>query len=210
MLIASFPVGPLGCNCSIVACPETKTAAIIDPGGDAEKIVSLCQEKGLTITHLLHTHAHFDHVLGSRAVKEKTGAKICLHKGDQWLYDNLNKQGALFGFEISEPLAVDHYLEDDELVELGNIKAKVIHTPGHTPGSLCFSVEEKDSLLFAGDTLFKHSIGRTDLWGGSFEEIIKSIKERLFHLDASTEVIPGHGPNTTIWDEKRENPFVGD
>lgn len=208
MLIATFPVGPLGCNCSIIACPETKEAAVVDPGGDADKIIDLLSEKGLKVTHLLHTHAHFDHIAGSRAMRERTGAKICLHKGDSWLYENLNMQGSLFGFNFDKPLPVDCYLEDEEEITIGKLKTKVLHTPGHTPGSLCFSLEEKESVLFAGDTLFQQSIGRTDLWGGSFEDIIKSIKGRLFTLDDSTSVVAGHGPNTTIFNERRTNPFV--
>lgn len=210
MLLATFPVGPLGCNCSIVGCPETGEAAVIDPGGDADKIVEALTKNGLTVKYLLHTHAHFDHVMGSRAMREKTGAQICLHKEDQWLYDNLAKQCALFGMKADETLPIDKYLDDEEEIHVGKLKTKVIHTPGHTPGSLCFSVEAKESVLFAGDTLFQHSIGRTDLWGGSFDQIINSIRERLFKLDDSTDVIPGHGPNTTIWSERRENPFVSD
>jgi hydroxyacylglutathione hydrolase len=207
MLVETFPVGPLQCNCSIIACKETGEAAIIDPGGDPDDIIAAAERHGLKIKYLLHTHAHFDHVVGSRAVKEKTGAKICLHKGDQWLYDNLAKQGNLFGFKIDDPLPIDTFLEDEQEVQIGNMKAKVIHTPGHTPGSLCFSAEDKDSILFSGDTLFNRSIGRTDLWGGSYEQIIESISKRLFGLDESTRVIPGHGPDTDIWHEKKENPF---
>lgn len=208
MLLESFPVGPLQCNCSIIACPETKEAAIVDPGGDPEKILALVKEHGLTVKYILHTHAHFDHVLGSRAVKEATGGKICLHNGDQWLYDNLAKQGNMFGFNITEPLPVDIYLEDDQELQIGKGKTKVIHTPGHTPGSLCFEHGDQENILFAGDTLFHRSIGRTDLWGGSFEQIIKSISERLMTLEDSTRVIPGHGPDTDIWSEKKENPFL--
>ncbi|MBX9686691.1 MAG: MBL fold metallo-hydrolase [Candidatus Obscuribacterales bacterium] len=208
MLLASFPVGQLQCNCSIIACPETKEAAVIDAGGDAERILELCASKGYQIKYLLHTHAHFDHVLGSRAIKEKSGAKICLHKGDQWLYDNLAMQGQVFGFQFEDALPVDHYIEDEEEIQIGKVKARVLFTPGHTPGSSCFSMQEKENILFAGDTLFRGSIGRTDLWGGDFQQIISSIKNRLFSLDDSTEVIPGHGPRTSIWSERRENPFV--
>lgn len=210
MLLASFPVGPLQCNCSIIACPETKEAAVIDPGGDADEIIELCRKEGYEIKYLLHTHAHFDHVAGARAVKEKTGAKICLHKEDQWLYDNLDKQAMLFRFQLDTALPIDHYLEDEEEISIGKVKTKVIYTPGHTPGSSCFTLEDKESILFAGDTLFQGSIGRTDLWGGSHDKIIKSIKQRLFLLDNSTRVITGHGPDTSIWSERRENPFVGD
>lgn len=208
LVLESFPVGPLNCNCSVFGCTETKEAAVVDPGGDPEKIIAVLEKHGLTVKYLFHTHAHFDHILGSRAMKEKTGAKICLHKEDQWLYDNLGMQCGMFGFDYSEPLPVDHYLEDEEDIKIGDLKTNIIHTPGHTPGSTCFSLQDKDSVLFAGDTLFAGSIGRTDLWGGSFEEIIKSISTRLYSLDDSTRVIPGHGPDTTIFDEKKENQFV--
>jgi glyoxylase-like metal-dependent hydrolase (beta-lactamase superfamily II) len=206
--IQSFPVGPLQCNCSIIACEETKEAAIIDPGGDAEKILDLIKEHDFKVKYLLHTHAHFDHVLGSRAIKEATNAKICLHKGDQWLYDNLLTQCSLFGFSALEPIPADHYLSDEEEVKVGKLNTSVIHTPGHTPGSLCFRVADRESILFSGDTLFHRSIGRTDLWGGSFDDLIRSISSRLFTLDDSTSVIPGHGESTSIWSEKKENPFL--
>jgi glyoxylase-like metal-dependent hydrolase (beta-lactamase superfamily II) len=208
MLVDSFPVGPLQCNCSIIACKETGEAAIVDAGGDALKIIEACQAHGLTIKYLLHTHAHFDHIVGSKELKEKTGAEILLHKGDQWLYDNLSKQGQLFGFKFDQPLPVDRYLDDGEEIQIGKLKTTVIHTPGHTPGSLCFSLADKESVLFSGDTLFHRSIGRTDLWGGSYEQIIDSIANRLMTLDDSTRVIPGHGPDTDIWSEKKENPFL--
>ena len=208
MIIESFPVGALQCNCSIIGCPETGEAAVIDPGGDPQKIIDFAKAHKLKIKYLLHTHAHFDHIMGSKAVKEATGAQICLNKGDQWLYENLEMQCGLFGFAADDPLPVDRYLNDEEEVEIGNVKASVIHTPGHTPGSLCFSLKEKDSILFSGDTLFHRGIGRTDLWGGSFDDIIKSITTRLMKLDDSTRVVPGHGPDTDIWHEKRENQFL--
>ena len=153
MLITTFPVGPLQCNCSIIACPETKEAIIIDPGGDAEKIMDYVKEHGLTVKYLLHTHAHFDHILASGDFKDLTGAKICLHKADKFLYDNLQGQGMLFGFKAKKPSKIDHYLTDEEQLDFGKVKTSVLHTPGHTPGSLCFTVADKDSLLFAGDTL---------------------------------------------------------
>lgn len=212
MFCVTFPVGPLACNCSIIGCPETGEAAVIDPGGDPEKILEIVEQQGLKVKYLLHTHAHFDHVLGARTLKDKTGAAICLHKEDQWLYDGLLMQpvllGMSYGFKAGQPHPVDHYLQDEEELVIGKLKSKVIFTPGHTPGSVCFSLEEKDAILFAGDTLFQNSIGRTDFPGGSFDKIVSSIQGRLFRLDDSTEVIPGHGPSTTIWSEKRENPYV--
>jgi glyoxylase-like metal-dependent hydrolase (beta-lactamase superfamily II) len=210
ILIESFPVGPLQCNCSIIGCTETGEAAVVDPGGDTQKIIDFCKEHNFKVKYLLHTHAHFDHIMGSRKMREETGAEICLHKEDKWLYDNLNMQCGLFGFKADEPLPVDKFLNDEDHVLIGNHKASVIHTPGHTPGSLCFAVQEKESTLFAGDTLFQRGVGRTDLWGGSFEKIVKSITQRLFTLDPETRVVCGHGPDTDIWSERRENPFVGD
>jgi glyoxylase-like metal-dependent hydrolase (beta-lactamase superfamily II) len=209
LFVESFPVGPLQCNCSIVACEETKDAIVIDPGGDVDKIIDLLNKRGYTARYLLHTHAHFDHIIGSRAMREKTGAKICLHEKDKFLYDNLKQQVAMFGFKADDPLPADHYLSDEEEVTVGLHKATVLFTPGHTPGSCCFNVGDKESVLFAGDTLFHRSIGRTDLWGGSFDDIKKSIQTRLFALDDSTRVVTGHGEDTDIWSEKRENPFVG-
>jgi glyoxylase-like metal-dependent hydrolase (beta-lactamase superfamily II) len=208
MFVTTFPVGPLQCNCSIIACPETKEAAIIDPGGDTEKIMALVKEQGFNVKYLLHTHAHFDHFLSSAELKDLTGAKICLHKSDQFLYDNLQGQCMLFGVKAGKTAPIDQYLVDEEEIAIGNVKASVLHTPGHTPGSLCFNVKDKDALLFAGDTLFSGSIGRTDLWGGSFDDIVKSIKNRLLILDESTTVIAGHGENTNIWEEKKHNPFL--
>lgn len=207
LVLESFPVGPLQCNCSIVGCKETGEALVIDPGGDVDEILEKLKEHGLTAKYLLHTHAHFDHILGSKEMREKTGAKICLHKEDQFLYDMLGKQAAMFGFAADKPLAIDHFLVDEEEVPFGKHKTSVLHTPGHTPGSLCFCVQDKDSVVFSGDTLFNHSIGRTDLWGGSFEKIVASISNRLFTLDDSTRVVTGHGPDTDIWTEKKENPF---
>ncbi len=208
LLIESFPVGPLQCNCSIVGCKETGEAIVVDPGGDPQDILDFCTKNNLTIKYLIHTHAHFDHIHGSRAVKEATGAKICLHKEDEWLYTNLAMQCGKFGFKYDDPLPIDYYLSDEEELFVGKAKTKVLHTPGHTPGSLCFSVQDKESLLFSGDTLFNHSVGRTDLWGGSHEKLLKSINERLLTLDDSTRVVCGHGPDTSIWTEKKENPFL--
>ena len=207
LIVESFPVGPLQCNCSIIGCTETGEAAVVDPGGDVDLILSALKKHGLTVKYLLHTHAHFDHIMGSKGMREKTGAEICLHKEDEFLYNMLGKQASMFGLSADEPLPVDKFLSDDQEINFGKLKTQVLHTPGHTPGSLCFCVQDSDSLLFSGDTLFSRSIGRTDLWGGSFDKIIKSIKTRLFTLDDETRVIPGHGPDTSIWTEKKENPF---
>ena len=132
--IESFPVGPLQCNCSIIACDETKEAIIVDPGGDAPKILKRVEEQGLTVKYLLHTHAHFDHVGATAAVKAATGAKILLHPGDQWLYDNVPMQGQIFGFRLDPTVAVDQSLEDELSLSFGKHSSITLHTPGHTPG----------------------------------------------------------------------------
>lgn len=206
--IETFPVGMLQCNCSIIACAETKEALIVDPGDDAPKILAYLQEHGLKARYLLHTHAHFDHIGATREVAESTGAKILLHPSDRFLYDNVQMQGQMFGMQLEPTIPVDQNLEDEMTISFGRHSSLTLHTPGHTPGSACFYLEGHESHLFSGDTLFEGSIGRTDLWGGSYPDIIRSIKERLLPLDDSTTVYPGHGPLTTIWQEKKQNPFL--
>ena len=157
---------------------------------------------------LLHTHAHFDHISGTRGVKEKTGAAIRLHPADRPLYDALPDQAAMFGIPAGEPLPIDAPIEDGETISFGNHSVTAIHTPGHTPGSTCYLLEGENPALFAGDTLFRRSIGRTDLWGGDTDTILESIRTRLYSLPEATPVVCGHGPGTTIGEEKRANPFV--
>ena len=208
LFIDTFPVGPLQCNCSIIACPETKEALIVDPGGDAPEIIRRIKAAGLTARYLIHTHAHFDHIGATATLKKELGAEILLHPDDRFLYDNIQMQGRLFGMDVDPTLPVDQALEDEMSLRFGQEKSLVIHTPGHTPGSVCFHVGGEESHLFAGDTLFKGSVGRTDLWGGSAEDLMHSIKQRLLPLDDSTTIYPGHGPVSTLWHEKQHNPFL--
>jgi glyoxylase-like metal-dependent hydrolase (beta-lactamase superfamily II) len=208
-LIETFPVGPLGCNCAIVADPETKEAIVVDPGDEPDRILEALSSNGLRAVALAHTHAHFDHIGVSALLSRLTGAPILLHEGDVPLYENLDKQGALFGFEVEAPGRVDRFLAHGETIACGKGALEVLHTPGHTPGSLCFLSAGDQPLLFSGDTLFRRSIGRTDLWGGSTPQILASIKERLLTLPGDLEVLPGHGEPTTIAEEARLNPFVG-
>jgi hydroxyacylglutathione hydrolase len=211
----SFPVGLLGCNCSIVADPDTRQALVVDPGDQAPDILAALQRLGVQAVKLVHTHAHFDHVLGTGAVAAATGAEVLLHAGDRWLYDNVELQARTFGVPLPSPAPLPppptRELRDEEVLAFGHREARVLHTPGHTPGSLCFFVERagETPVLFAGDTLFRQSVGRTDLWGGSFEQLATSIRGRLFGLPDDTLVIPGHGPTTTIGAERDGNPFVG-
>jgi glyoxylase-like metal-dependent hydrolase (beta-lactamase superfamily II) len=207
LLVESFPVGALQCNCTILGCGDTKQAIVVDPGGDPERILEVIRHYDLDVRALVHTHAHLDHIAATRDIKEATGATIRLHPGDRWLYDNFRMQAMMFGWKVRDVLPVDAALAHDETVAFGKRAVQVIHTPGHTPGSVSFVADE---LLIAGDTLFRRSIGRTDLWGGDSAQILRSIRERLFALPPDTRVICGHGPDTTIGDEKRGNPFVGD
>jgi len=209
LLRETFPVGSFACNCTVLACGDTKEAIIIDPGGSADKIAEICAHYHLEVKAIIHTHAHLDHIYNTRDVKETHGGDICLHKEDLFLYDGIKQQAAMFGWEPREVLPVDRYVDHDDEIVFGKDKALVIHTPGHTPGSICFQVEhEGKSMLFAGDTLFRRSIGRTDLPGGDSKQIAESIRDRLYSLRPDTLVIPGHGENTSIEEEAAKNPFV--
>jgi hydroxyacylglutathione hydrolase len=207
----SFPVGALGCNCTIVACPETHQGLVIDPGDEAPRILEELANLGVTAVALVHTHAHFDHIMGAGPVSKATGAEILIHRDDRWLYDNAEMQAGVFGLRAPPPTRPTRELLGGEVVPFGHREARALHTPGHTPGSLCLYLEPPGErpLLFAGDTLFAGSIGRTDLWGGSAEQLMKSIRGEIFDLPDQTVVIPGHGPLTTIGAEREENPYVG-
>jgi len=199
----TFAVGPMQCNCTILGNTQTKQAIIVDPGGDAEQLLAQLRTLDLTVSMILHTHAHLDHFLAAGDIKAATGAPIALHKADLFLWDMLEVQCDLFGVPYHPVPGPDHWLSDDEAIDQ---QGQAIHTPGHTPGSMSFWFEEQQ-LLIAGDTLFRHSIGRTDLWGGDFAKIKQSITQRLFVLDEATTVIAGHGPETTIAEELRQNPI---
>lgn len=207
-IVETFPVGPLQCNCSVLADPVSREAVVIDPGDEPERILRILEEAKLSPVALLHTHAHLDHITASRAMKEATGAPIRLHPADRPLYDALPEQAAFFGLRAEAPLPPDAPLSDGDVVRFGPYRLRTIHTPGHTPGSTCFLLEGDSPVLFSGDTLFRRSIGRTDLWGGDTDAILASIRGRLFPLEGSTPVVCGHGEATTIAEEKRLNPFA--
>ena len=225
MFEKTFVVGSFQCNCRLLACPKTGEAILIDPGDEGPRLVrelrGLKTHSGqlIQIKYLLHTHGHLDHVGGTRAVREAFTQpdhrpKIAIHRGDEPLYLNLQTQGQLFGLHYDAPLPVDHYLEDGEEWKIGELKFSMIHTPGHSPGSTCIRLHEDSAVnvpeaLFSGDTLFRQSVGRTDLWGGNQDQLFKSIRQRLLVLDESTRVCPGHGEDTSIGQEKFNNPFVG-
>jgi hydroxyacylglutathione hydrolase len=210
MIVSVVPVGALRCNCTILGDPEAGEAIVVDPGDEVDKILGALRKHALRCIAILNTHAHIDHVGANQALKEATGARLMLHEADLPLYDNLRIQAEWMGGLIPEPprAEVDQHVGHGDRVSAGAVTAEVLHTPGHTPGSLSFHVPGAQPLLLSGDTLFAGSIGRTDLWGGDFDQEIASIRTRLLTLDETTRVIPGHGPETTIGWERRRNPFL--
>ena len=206
MIVETFPVGMLECNCTILGSEQTREAIIIDPGDDVPAIIARLERHKLTAKYIIATHGHIDHVGGFKEIKEATAAPVYLHERDLFLYEALPMQARLLGITPPDATEIDDHLSEGDELGCGEIKVKVYHTPGHTPGSICFHQDEGS--LFAGDTLFLGSIGRTDLWGGSLSEIMDSLKGKLMTLPEETVVIPGHGPATTIGQEKQFNPFL--
>jgi hydroxyacylglutathione hydrolase len=209
MIRRTFSVPPLGCNCSILGDPVTKQAIVVDPGGAHEQILTHVRDLGLTVVSILHTHAHFDHFLASGEMKKATGATLCLHPADHPLWNLLEVQCRMFGVPYVPVPEPEYWLSDEEKIVLGGLSGMAVHTPGHSPGSMCFSFQT-ENLLLAGDTLFRGSIGRTDLWGGDFSAIERSIRERLYSLPDQTHVVTGHGGETQIGFERQYNPFIRD
>lgn len=216
LVVETFQVGNLQVNCSLIFCEKSRDAIIIDPGDDTEQITQLISQKKLNVKKIIHTHAHFDHIGCSGDVKKLTGATLALHKDDLTLYQSLPDQGAMFGIKVSDNLTpIDHLFDSNDSFSLENSplsdfisNLKIIHTPGHSSGSCSFFTEQFERpLLFSGDTLFNQSIGRTDLPGGNHQQILDSIKTKLFILPKETWVITGHGPTTTMETEKKSNPF---
>ena len=206
LILECLIVPPFESNCWILGSSETQTAVVIDPGDEAGILKTLEAHK-LTLKYLIHTHGHLDHVSATAALQHETGAPVLIHEADQILLDNLTLQGTMFGLAAPEPPTVDRYICEGDRIKWGEYTLSVIETPGHSPGGVCLNLEG-EKILFAGDTLFQDSIGRTDLWGGDYEQLLDSIREKLWQLDDDTIVCPGHGPRTTIGREKRENPFL--
>ena len=203
------PVGPLECNCVIVGDDTSGEALIVDPGGDAERVLHLLRSLHLRCSTIVNTHAHLDHVAANAEVRRATGARLLMHADDLPLYDALSEQAAWLGGLVPEPerAPVDATLAHGDLLHVGDLTARVLHTPGHTPGSICLFFDGPEPLLLAGDTLFAGGIGRTDLPGGDTRALMQSLS-KLLVLDDRTRVVPGHGPDTTIAAERRDNPFL--
>jgi glyoxylase-like metal-dependent hydrolase (beta-lactamase superfamily II) len=208
MIRETFPVGPLACNCTLIGDEDAHEAVVIDPGDEIGRIHRRLNELGLTLKQILITHAHIDHVGGALKLKRLTGAPIFLNENDLPLLKMMDSQAGWLGITTPDTAPPDEALADGLVVGLARYPALVLHTPGHTQGSVCLHFASQ-KLLIAGDTLFAGSIGRTDLPGGNFDQILDSICSRLLVLPDETEVLPGHGPVTTIGQERKSNPFVG-
>ena len=207
MIHEIFPVGPLQCNCSVIGDEATHEAMVIDPGDDIEDVLGVVAKHKLQVKQIVVTHAHIDHVGGAMKLRAATGAPILLNQNDYPLLKMLDMQAAWCGMAAPGKVEIDQSIASADTVKAGLLVANVIHTPGHTEGSVClyFPAQQK---LIAGDTLFAGSIGRTDLPGGSFDKIINSLHEKLLALPDATVVVPGHGPLTTIGEERTRNPFL--
>ena len=208
MILEQLVVSPFQSNCWIFGCRETREGVVIDPGDEAERILESVRTHELTIKYLIHTHGHLDHVGATAAVQRETGGSILIHEADQIMLDNLPAQAALFGGDDPEIPEVDQYIKEGDRIAFGRYVLSVLETPGHSPGGICLKLEGNEQGVFAGDTLFQNSIGRTDLWGGSYEQLLDSIRDQLLPLDDDTPVFPGHGPQTTLGAERRNNPFL--
>jgi hydroxyacylglutathione hydrolase len=206
LIIKELVVGPLMANCFIFGCEETKEAVVIDPGGDADRILFSLADSKLKVKYIINTHGHFDHVAANGKIKDATGADILIHPLDASMLRSLSTNAAVFGISVENSPPCDQTIEEGDTVSFGKITLKVIHTPGHTPGGISLYT---DKIVFVGDTLFAGSIGRTDFPGGDFNTLISSIRTKLFKMDDDVRVLSGHGPETSIGSEKRFNPFVG-
>jgi hydroxyacylglutathione hydrolase len=227
-----IPVGILQCNCSILGDPVTREAIVVDPGDEVDRVLAILARHKLKVLAIVSTHTHIDHVGGLALLHKATGAPVLMHKDDLELYQKLDMQAKWLRVPTPETMTVEEFLREGDSVRWGEFEARVIHTPGHTPGSLCLylpsnkivqprnapaqspavtqsnvpSVDEP--MLIAGDTLFAGSIGRTDLWGGSLPEIMRSLQTKVLALPDETFVLPGHGPATTIGAERETNPYL--
>ena len=203
MLIQKFVVGSLECNCYLIFDENSKETLVVDPGDEPDRIIDFIQENSLHVKHIVCTHAHFDHVGGVSEIKQETGATIVIHRDEQEIYKNTREQAVAWGFDIDDLPEPDMFVSEGDELEIGNLRFKILHTPGHSPGAICIFGE---GILITGDTLFAGSVGRTDLYGGDIVQLKKSFK-RLVSFAEETKILPGHGPETTIEMERKENLF---
>ena len=205
MVLIRLVVGPLQVNCFILADEKTLEAVVIDPGDDAQDILKVIKDKGLKVKYIVDTHAHFDHVGANKAIKDATGAELLLHEADAPVLATVSHQSRSFGMDpVSSPPA-DRYVKHGDVITAGEVSLKVLHTPGHTPGGISLL---EQGMVFTGDALFAGSIGRADFPGGDLMTLLRSIKTHLMTLPDDTKVFSGHGPASTIGDERRDNPFL--
>ncbi len=205
MIIEKREVGPIMANCYILGCEETREAVVIDPGAEADLILTTLASLKLKVKYLLNTHGHFDHVGANKKMKDATQAVLMIHEADESMLADLNKAASSFGLSAENSPKADAYLNEGDEITFGNITLKVIHTPGHSLGGICLYTKGH---VFVGDTLFAGSIGRTDLPGGDYQQLIDNIRQKLFPLSDDTMVHPGHGPESSIGREKQSNPFL--
>jgi glyoxylase-like metal-dependent hydrolase (beta-lactamase superfamily II) len=209
MRVKTLTVGMFQSNCYLVSCERTNEAIVIDAGGEGERILDTIEKDGLNIQAVINTHGHIDHVSALAVVAPALSVPILMHEGDLPIFDNLSSQAAMFGVPAPEGIKITKHLRSGDKIEFGDVTGEVIHTPGHSPGGISVIFRgENPQVIFTGDTLFMGSIGRTDLYGGDFETIIKSLREIYLPLPDGTVVYPGHGDHTTIGTEKQFNPFL--
>ena len=209
MIHEILPVGMLQCNCSIFGDEQSREAVVIDPGDEIESIQEILERHGLHVKAIVITHAHIDHIGGAQKLKAATGAPVYMNANDQPLYDTIDMQANWLGMPVPERTKIDVDAREGGKLALGAAEFQLIHTPGHTQGSISVWIPAENKLV-AGDTLFRDSIGRTDLPGGNTRQILRSIHDKLLPLEDTVLVIPGHGPNTTIGRERERNPFLQD
>ena len=210
MKVAITPVTPFQQNSTILQCEETNRAAVVDPGGELDRIMAKVDALGVTLEKILVTHAHIDHAGGVDELAKITGLPVeGPHREDRFWIDLLNEQGAMFGIAGASPFTPDRWLEDGDTVTVGNVRLEVRHCPGHTPGHIIF-YDAESKIAIVGDVLFQGSIGRTDFPRGDYATLIHSIRERLWPLGNDVRFVPGHGPTSTFGQERKTNPFVGD
>lgn len=207
MIFDTVVVGALGVNCFVLGCEATGQGVVVDPGDEVDRILAQVKQRGLRIVAIINTHGHFDHVGANRQLAQVTQAPLYIHQADVPLLERVAKTAAMYGLPGENSPQPDRLLEDGMLIEFGTHRLQVIHTPGHTQGGCCLYLEAENKLI-AGDTLFADGVGRTDLPGGSHQQLVESIKTRLFTLPDQVQVYPGHGPTTTIGHEKRHNPYL--